>query len=227
MTVAGLRLCFVGQMVGRNRGYVTSQGERLSDLFAGLGYPVTTVSALRNRYARVADIALTLLSRRLDVVVLQVFSGPSFAISDLASRIASLRGVPLVMILRGGNLPVFMARHPRWARAVLGRAGVLVAPSRYLARAIEEHGFQCELIPNLIELGAYAYRHRDRVGPALFWMRSFHPIYNPELAVRVLARVRRELPDATLVMAGPDKGTMRRTQQLAVELGVADAIRFA
>jgi glycosyltransferase involved in cell wall biosynthesis len=216
-------------MIGRNPGEVTTQGERLSDLFAGAGYPVITVSSRTNPYARAADIALTLLARRraIDVAILQVFSGRSFAVTDVASRLMRGGRRRTVMALRGGNLPAFFARHPRWTRAVLARAHVLVAPSPYVQRAVRQLGFRCEIIPNLIDLPSYPYRQRLTVGPRLFWMRAFHDIYNPELAIRVLARVREACPEATLVMAGPDKGLKNRARELATRLGVSDVVRFA
>jgi glycosyltransferase involved in cell wall biosynthesis len=57
-------------------------------------------------------------------------------------------------------------------------------------------------------------------------MRAFHQIYNPAMALRVLARVRRELPEATLTMAGQDNGLQDEMQCLAAELGLQGAVRF-
>src|SRR5256884_6488734 len=73
------RLCFVGPMVGRNAGYVTTQGEILADHFRAAGYEVTSVSSAANRYARLLDIATTLVRcrRHAELVLIQVFGGPS------------------------------------------------------------------------------------------------------------------------------------------------------
>jgi glycosyltransferase involved in cell wall biosynthesis len=57
-------------------------------------------------------------------------------------------------------------------------------------------------------------------------MRSFHEIYNPEMAVRVLHRLRRRHPDARLIMGGADKGARPGVEALAAELGVADSVSF-
>jgi glycosyltransferase involved in cell wall biosynthesis len=57
-------------------------------------------------------------------------------------------------------------------------------------------------------------------------MRHFYPYYNPEMAVHVLARLRTTMPDATLVMAGEDKGIEADVRKLAQELGLNGAIRF-
>jgi glycosyltransferase involved in cell wall biosynthesis len=57
-------------------------------------------------------------------------------------------------------------------------------------------------------------------------MRTFHPVYNPEMAVRVLAHVRKAVPEATLVMAGQDKGIQADIKHLVHQLGLDSAIHF-
>jgi glycosyltransferase involved in cell wall biosynthesis len=226
----GPRLCFVGPMVGANAGRVTTQGERLAALFAQRGYRVISVSKSPNRYIRLLDIIWTLIwrSREIDVQVLQVFGGPSFVVEDAASFLGRLLGQRIVMIMRGGAMPTFMARYPRWSRRVLARADAMVAPSNYLQRSLAEWGYQLRVIPNVIELSSYKFRLRSRIQPRLFWMRAFHPeIYNPAMAIRTFARVRQVFPDATLVMAGQHDEARADVERLAQELGVADAVRFA
>lgn len=222
------RLCFVGPMVGRNAGYVTTQGEILADHFERSGFPVISVSSARNRYLRLLEIVATLVQHRsrVDLIMLQTFGGPSFVVEDIASLIGRLTGKRIIMHLRGGAMPEFMDRFPVWTRRVLCRADALVTPSEFLRRLMNVHGREASVIPNLIDLTKYHYRLRRSVAPRLLWMRSFHPIYNPTMAVRVLARLRRAFPDATLVMGGQDKGQESDTRQLAATLGVSDAVRF-
>jgi L-malate glycosyltransferase len=222
------RLCFVGPMVGRNPGYLTTQGEILADCFASAGYPTISVSASPNRYARACEIITTLLRKRseVDVQCLQVFGGPSFLVEDLASWLGRQFGQRLVMVLRGGAMPEFVARYPAWSRRVLGRAHALVAPSPFLAQALSRYGFDVRVIPNVLDISAYPYRHRRVLAPRFFWMRAFHPIYNPQMALRVLARVKKVFPNASLVIAGQDKGTLHHVQKLAEELRLDDAVRF-
>ena len=223
------RLCFVGPMVGRNPGRVTTQGQILSDLFKEAGYDVISVSGLSNRYLRLADIVMTLVRRQssYEVMVLDVFGGPSFVVEDIASRLGRSFGRRIVMCLRGGAMPEFMARHPQWTKRVLGRAHALIAPSEFLARAIIPYGFRARVIPNVINISAYQYRHRQVVSPRMFWMRAFESIYNPLMAVRVLARLRSDMPQASLVMAGQNKGLEDETRRLAQGLGLNGAVRFS
>jgi glycosyltransferase involved in cell wall biosynthesis len=222
------RLCFVGPMVGGNPGHVTVQGEIISGRFLQAGYPVTRASSYVSRYRRFLDIAATIVRnrKRIDILIVHTFGGPSFIVEDVASLLGTLFGHRIVMFLHGGAMPQFMARFPRWTTRVLRRAGIIAAPSKYLAHAIEPYGLSARVIPNVIDFSAYPYRQRERLQPKLFWMRTFHEVWNPLMAVRALARVRQKHPDATLVMAGQDKGMQVEAARLAGDLGVADAVSF-
>jgi glycosyltransferase involved in cell wall biosynthesis len=46
------------------------------------------------------------------------------------------------------------------------------------------------------------------------------------MAVRVLARLRAKIPNATLVMAGKDKGIEQEVRRLARDLDVSESVRF-
>ena len=73
-------------MVGRNPGYVTTQGEYLTDFFRSAGYETLSVSESANRYCRLVDILSTIIRRRraIDLLLVQTYSGPSFIVADLA-----------------------------------------------------------------------------------------------------------------------------------------------
>jgi glycosyltransferase involved in cell wall biosynthesis len=215
-------------MIGHDPNHAKGQAHVLAGLFGAAGYQTIAVSKSLNRYARLADISTTLFRRRgeIDIALIEVYSGNAFVVADVASAISRRMGYRIVLTLHGGNLPAFIRRFPNWTRRVLSRAHALVAPSEYLARAVVTSGRTASIIPNVIDLGDYCYRCRARIRPRLFWMRSFHPLYNPALALRVAAGLRAEYPDVTLVMAGQDKGSEIEMQSLARDLGLSDVVRF-
>lgn len=229
MTAAEARLCFVGPLVGRHAGNATMQAEKLADLFARSGHPVRSFSSQRNPYLRLLDTVLQLIrhGRRVDVTLLEIYGGRSFVIEDVASWLARRLGHRLIMTLHGGALPEFTARYPRWSRRVLRRADLVVAPSGYLARMARTQGLPVTIIPNVIDPSVYPFRLRSHAEPRLWWMRSFHEIYNPRMALRVLARLRDRGHDATLTMCGPDKGLEPSIRSEAQAMGLADHVRFA
>jgi glycosyltransferase involved in cell wall biosynthesis len=223
------RLGFVGPFTGNTPGKVITQGEILAQSLGRGGYPVLVVSTRPNRLRRMLDITWTLWAQRdrIDIQVVQVFSGPSFVIADLASGLGRLLGKKQVFILHGGNLPVFARRHPGWVSRVLRRADRLVAPSQFLARELAWLGRSIQVVPNHIDLDQFPYRQRTQVQPRLFWMRNFHPLYNPRLAVRLVARLSREVPNVHLTMAGSGGHFMPEIRSFAESQGVAGQIAFA
>jgi glycosyltransferase involved in cell wall biosynthesis len=221
-------LCIVGHMLGRNPGHVTSQGQILADLFESDGYDVINVSSKLNRVIRWGDVMTTIVKNRnkIEVLILEVYSGMSMIMADGASLLCKLFGIPLICVLHGGNLPEFVSRFPKWTGRVLKRADILVAPSPYLSVEMEKLGHSARVIPNVIDIGSYPYKLRSKIAPNLIWMRSFHPIYNPKMALDAFSVIKSAYPDATLAMAGVDKGLEADTKRIARENGMESAVRF-
>jgi len=163
---------------------------------------------------------------RVDVVVVLVYSGMGFAVAEATTAVARAAGLPVVLWLHGGNLPDFAVDHPRRARRLLARAAVVVAPSPFLAEAVAVEGCRAEVIPNVVDLTMVPWRQHAPAAPRLLWMRTFHPLYEPDLAVRTLALLHRSHPEATLTMAGQEKGSLADVRRLVVELGLGDAVTF-
>lgn len=209
---------------------VPYQGEILFRHFAK-EYPGEWIASSRcsNRYLRLLSMVWTLLRarHRIAIQALSVYSGPSFVVADICSQMGKMLGQKLILHLHGGALPELFDRRPDWTRRVLSRADVIVVPSPFLGRAAARLGFKSLVIPNVIDLDDYPYRRRNRIQPRLFWMRSFHPIWNPAMAIHVLALIRREGWDAQMVMGGPDKGQLQATRRLAQALRVAEHVKFA
>lgn len=222
------RICIVGNLIGRNAGKITTQGLILADLLRVDGYDVIAVSSWLNRALRMMEIILTIIwyRRSINVVIVEVYSGLSFVIADVTSRLGKWFGIKTVGVLHGGALPEFVSRNATWGSRVFHRFDRLAAPSVFLKRSFAGLGFNIRIIPNIIDLEAYPHKLRRRVEPRLIWMRAFHVIYNPELAIKAFALISEKYPNATLVMAGVDKGLESRIKQLAKDVGVGERVRF-
>ena len=55
-----IRICHVGPMIGKNQGYITTQGEKLSELFKIKGHQVIVTSSKISRIGRFLDIIYTM-----------------------------------------------------------------------------------------------------------------------------------------------------------------------
>lgn len=203
--------------------------EDLARRLQGAGVTVRTSSRFLFPPARLADMVLAAMGGRggYRIAVIDVYSGRAFLWAEAAARAARAVGRKVILALHGGRLPEFASRHPGRVSRLLAMADLVVAPSPFLRDAFRHLRPDIRVVPNAIELSAYPFRRRVHIAPRLVWLRSFHRMYDPGMAVRVLAGVRRTHPDATLAMYGPDKdGSLDQTRRIAEELGVADAVRF-
>ncbi len=221
-------LLIIGPLVGKNPGFNPTLGEILAGLLADSGYPVSAASSVRNRYLRFGHILYSILakSKQFELSIIQVYGRNSFIVEDAASWLCTVLGMKVILHLHGGSLPEFFERHPAWSHRVLNRAKAIVVPSAYLAGALSKLGYSSTIIPNPLNLSDYPYRMRKRVRPRILWMRAFHENYNPEMAIRVLTRLEELIPDAELVMAGQDKGSLPKMRKLAQELGIGKRVFF-
>jgi len=221
-------LGFVGIHAGRRTDQPVSQNETLALLFESIGYRVRRTSAVKHPVLRTADQILSLLRwHDVDIVIVAVFSGPSFWIADFSSFLARHVGrKKVVLFMHGGNLPVFGPEHEARVRRTFDRADLLLAPSNFIAAAFRPWGYDVRVIPNVLSIDRYRYDERRSARPNLLWMRTFHEHYDPLLAVEVLDRVRRVHPDATMTMGGADHGLLEVTRARVDELGLTDQVTF-
>lgn len=220
-------LGFLGIHSAGRPDQAVGQDDTLAGLFARDGYRVRRASGVRHPLPRTLhQVAALLAWRRVDVVVVACFSGRSFWISEFGTLLGRLGGRKVVVFLHGGNLPVFGPEHRPRVDRVLRRADLVLAPSDYLAGTFREWGIDVRVIPNVLALDEYTYRHRDRVAPRLLWMRTFQEHYDPITALRCLARVREVHPGARMTMAGADHGLLDATVAEAERLGLSGAVDF-
>jgi L-malate glycosyltransferase len=204
--------------------------EELAVYLESRGWQVLTTSHKRPRLLRLSDMLGTVWRRRrdYDAAIVQVFSGPAFLWAESSCRLLSAVGKPYVLWLHGGDLPQFASNRGRRLERLYTRSAAVVAQSDYLAAILPARSGSVQLIPNPLDLHLYPFRPRSALEPKMVWLRSFHEIYNPSLAVRVVSLLIRDYPNVHLTMIGPDKGdgSLAATRDLAVKLGVQGAVRF-
>ncbi|CAN5720686.1 hypothetical protein BH11MYX1_BH11MYX1_00940 [soil metagenome] len=218
-------ILFVGNFLsasGTHRHYC----EDLSDRLELRDWQVLRTSHKPGRVARLVDMMSAAWRHRhaYRLAHLDVFSGPAFFWAEAVTFELRRLGKPVVLTLRGGRLPEFAQRWPKRVARLLSSAETVVAPSTFLRDAFPDRK-QIVVIPNAIELASYQSAVRSVIH-RLVWVRAFHAIYNPTLAIEVLARLVRSHPDLTLVMIGADKldGSLQATRARARELGVEPAL---
>ena len=219
----------VGNFLSSTKG-TRSLCEDLAQWFQSQGWSVITTSSRVGRGARLLDFLLTVWGerKRYKVAQVDVYSGPAFVWAELVCWALRVIHKPYVLTLRGGSLPAFACRSNRRVRNLFQSASAVTAPSRYLLELMQPYRKDMILLPNPLYLSKYSFSLRRHPAPRLIWLRALHNIYNPSLAVRVVALIREDFPDVRLSMIGPDKGdgSLGAARDLALQLGVADKITF-
>lgn len=219
-------LLYVGTFLskaGANRSYC----EDLADRLEMRGRHVVRTSQRLPRLSRVADMLRVAWRERgsYRAAIVDVFSGMAFVWAEAVCFELARLGKPFVLTLHGGNLPEFAAKWPRRVRHLLGSAAAVTAPSSFLAERMRAFREDLRVVRNAIDIDSYPFAPRDRARSRLVWVRAFHEMYDPVLAVDVLARVAARHPDVRLAMIGPDKdGSRARVESRARQLGVLDRL---
>ena len=223
-----MRVIFVGVFAPPRRGTYQVCSE-LANRLESSGLTVVRTSRAANGLLRGVDMLRTVWSRRLqyDAVHVDVFSGRAFTWAEGVTRLAHRLGKPTVLTLHGGALPEFSERHPGRVTSLLRQAVAVTTPSDYLRDVFKSTREDMALIPNGIDFSAYSRRPECSSQPRIIWLRAFHRMYAPDVAVHSLALLRESGISATLRMIGRDKdGSLANTRSLAERLGVAPYVTF-
>lgn len=202
--------------------------EDLAERLRSLDWSVLTSSTKRSRLCRMIDMVCTVWVRRkqYSIAHVDVYSGGAFLWAEVVCCILNYIGKPYILTLHGGDLPSFGNRWPKRLTRLFVRAVAITTPSPYLFKNMQPFRSDLCLLPNAIDLAAYTFTLRNRTRPHLIWLRSFHSIYNPCLALKALTILIREFPGIHLTMIGHDRGdgSLQDLQRLSKELQLEDQI---
>lgn len=213
------RLLMVGNFLNASIKTRTA-AEELADYLRGGGWTIISTSTRLNKIARMADMLWTTWKRRhdYDVAKISVFSFQAFRWAEATSTLLGWLGKPYVLALHGGNLPNFAKDNPGRVRRLFAGAKAIVAPSAYLQEQLRHVRPDIGVIPNPVPLDQYRFEPRRNLRPRLVWLRAFHKIYNPAMAVRMVEFLARRVPEFELVMVGREKdGSLAATRKLIEE----------
>jgi glycosyltransferase involved in cell wall biosynthesis len=217
----------VGNFLSATKG-TRSVCEDLALQLKTAGWSVITTSFRPGRLGRLFDFLLTVWRCRnqYHVAHVDVYSGPAFVWAEIVCWALRMLKKPYVLTLRGGNLPSFAQKTGERVPRLLQSSPVVTTPSAYLFEHMRPYHKELVLLPNPLDLEKYLFKHRVHPFPKLVWLRAFHNIYNPSLAVQVVAQLARDFPEVRLVMMGPDKGdgSFEQMKGLASQLGVDDRL---
>ncbi len=203
---------------------VETLGEKLKELSS-----VITVSDKKIRIIRLFDMIWAILKNRktLDYVIFDTYSGKAFYYVLICSILCQKLNKKYITILHGGNLPKQIQKNGLIAKKIFQNSLFNITPSTYLLKRLKIFDFKLQYIPNYIDYENYNFKKRVKIKPRLLWVRSFHKVYNPLMAIYVLKELTKCYANAELCMVGPDKdGTINKCKNIAKQLGILDKVTF-
>ncbi|MBC8196789.1 MAG: glycosyltransferase family 4 protein [Candidatus Marinimicrobia bacterium] len=188
-------------------------------------YKIISASSKLNTVIRLFDMLLVFFKNinNAKLILIDTYSTNAFYYTYIIAKLSSIYSKPYCPILHGGALPNRLASSPKLSRFIFGKSFINISPSIYLKQIFEREGFKIQHIPNFIEISNYPMKSRKKIRPKLLWVRAYHKIYNPLLAIYILEKLMVKWNDAELCMVGPDKdGSLNSIILLANQLGVKD-----
>ena len=195
-------ILYFGNKLSKHGFTKTSMEELIPKL--ELIHRIKSVSDKKNRFFRMLDMVILFFSnyRKTNFILIDIYSGLGFYYAFIISCLSQLYSIPY---LHGGNLPVRLATSKYLSKIIFSNSYINISPSLYLKEKFINQGYIVKYIPNFININLYDYKKRNKCKPNILWVRSFHEIYNPQMAILVLSKLLIEFPEARLCMFGPDK----------------------
>ena len=233
-------VCLVAELPPPTGGMAV-QAQRLADSLRSEGHKVVNVrsnalayaSALRRvKYLRGAInlgmFLAQLLWRLPQAQVVHVFSTSNlsfFLFTFPPVLLGRLMRRRVVIHYHGGGAGEFLD-HWSWLVVPVLRAGhVLIVPSGFLVEVFLQRGLVALPIANTLALERFQYAVRDPLLARVLIARHLRPPYNVACGLRAFARVAKQVPEASLTVAGAGVERLE-LEQLCRDLGIADQVRF-
>lgn len=201
------KLLYIGNKL-KHKGHTATAIDVLAPKLVEEGFEVVAVSDKKIKAQRMLHMLQTVWRHRktIDLVLIDTYSTLNFYYAFTIAKLCRRLKISYIPILHGGNLPTRLQNSPRKSKILFAGAKVNVAPSHYLMEAFKKHGYDNLIyIPNTLQIENYPFLLRKNLQPKLLWVRSFAELYNPLLALDVVALLRNKGYDASLTMVGPAK----------------------
>lgn len=221
-------ILYIGNNLSSLKSNVTTM-QLLSGLLKQEGFNVQCCSSKANQVFRLVDMLYSIVKyrKRIKYILIDTYSTKNFYYAFLTSQLARFLNLKYIPVLHGGNLPDRLVASTKMSEMIFKNSYRNIAPSNYLKAEFKKHGYETEYIPNVLELSSYDYMQREVFQPKLLYVRALQKLYNPEMAIHVLAKVLEEFPKAELCMVGPDKdGSLEQCKALSEALDVNDSVTF-
>jgi len=207
-----------------------TQGQFLRDILVKHGLSVTLASKYRAYHKRILDTIISIYkAKKPSVIIIQVYSTLSIYLEFLSVFIAWIFGHKIICTLHGGDMPnVYKSSSMKRSllNFIFAKSDFITAPSQYIFNRIpiNKPSSKQLVIRNYINLDEYFYHPKKNRSISIFWMRSYHPVYNPILAVDIINYLQSQGHEVKMVMAGSDLGMKQEVENYIERKNLKDRI---
>jgi glycosyltransferase involved in cell wall biosynthesis len=175
----------------------------------------------RLRYVRtVANEGLYLPTlrklHRADVVHITSASYWSFLMAPLPAIVAAHRwGKPILLDYQSSEADTHLARWGSLVHPWLKMVDKIVVPSLFLKDVFARHGYEAQVIHNVIDTTRFPYRRRDPLLPEFLSVRNLEAHFGVENTLVAFALIQTAFPHASLTIAGlgPQEAELKHLAQ--------------
>lgn len=223
-----LHILYIGNKLAIH-GRTPTSIDTLGKMFEQEGYTLYYSSSKLNPLFRLLDMLSSVwqYKNKVDVVLIDTYSTSAYYYAWACGWSCKILSIKYIPLLRGGNLPKRINQSQSRSRQLFTNSYANIAVSGYLQKHMQQAGYKSEIIENNIQINNYTFKLRSKLSPKLLWVRAFHATYNPQMAIRLVAKLKDTYPDVQLIMVGPDlDGSMQNCKELCGKLGVEHQISF-
>lgn len=217
-----LYILFIGNFLSKHKGTIGPIEGVMKHL--DKMYNISAASYFSNKTIRLLDMMWKSSFLPYNIIHIDVYSSSALLFAAVTSTIARIRRKYIILNLHGGGLLEAYSSKKRMLSFIFNKSNRIVTPSKYLMSFFTDKGYNLTYLPNSVNVENFPYKVHNSCNHKLLWVRAFTPSYNPDLAIRTLFEIRKEFPDATLTMVGPDKGQLEEMKNLITSLALNDYI---
>ncbi len=172
----------------------------------------------------------TLLCRlkHTDVIHIMANSGWSWHLfAAPAICVARMFRKPVIVNYRGGYAQEFFEKSWFWVNLTMKKAQTVTVPSVFLQEVFERFKVTADIVPNVLDQTLFFQTSKatHANSPHIIVARNLEQIYDVATTINAFAKIKQELPEAQLSIAGTGPELKSLTQQ-AADLGLIEAVTF-
>lgn len=164
---------------------------------------------------------------RKKIVYVDTYSGKAFYYTLVISILCKFHRINYIPVCHGGKLGDRLKNNKILSKIIFSNSKTNYTPSKMLMSKLKENNFNCKYVPNFIKTKDYKSRVRGHLRPKILWVRAFHKMYNPTMAIETINILKNKYPEINLCMVGPDKdGSLKDCKNIANEYDITKNIKY-